>query len=105
MIKASFSTIYAMQELGYLKTVRLKHAQTRVTNDLITPASLQRFKDEFCTLGMIRETQPEFRDLKVRDLKRAGLKPVVGGPGMRYVYRWKELPMEALLELVALEPA
>jgi len=54
---------------------------------------------------MIRETQPEFRDLKVRDLKRAGLKPVVGGPGMRYVYRWKELPMEALLELVALEPA
>ena len=63
MIKVSFSTIYAMQELGYLKTVRLKHAQTRVTNDLITPESLQRFKDEFCTLGMIRETQPELRDL------------------------------------------
>ncbi|WP_421702756.1 TniQ family protein [Aliiroseovarius sp.] len=99
------ATLRRLREEGLLEYHRVRSSVSRVTNDLIVPASLANFERDYFSLGMLRQKDPEFSNLRVIDLERLKLKPVVEGDGLRRIYRWADLPEDPIEELEILRRA
>ncbi len=92
MMKLNLPSLRRLIELGYLSARRMKHNQSRVTNDLITVASMRTFRAEYCTIGMINHRRNGAPKLTLSDMEAAGVPPVLSEPGIRRVFRWRDMP-------------
>lgn len=105
MLMLTLPSLRRLIELGYLSTRRMKHSQSRVTNDLITVASMQAFRAEYCTIGMINHRRNRAPKLTLRDMEAAGVAPVLNEPGIRRVFRWRDMPAELSAKRITVRSA
>ena len=82
-----------------LKTRRMKSSITRVTNDLILPQSIEAFQNTYCSLGMLRQSDPELSGIRHIDLDEMDIVPFVDIKGLRRIYRLVDLPCDLAIEL------
>ena len=85
----------------------MKSAMSRMTGFLVTLDSLSAFEKRYFSLGMLRGSNPVCKDLRLVDLDRLNLKPIIDKSGLRRIYKWRDLPTDPVgrLEAMALEEA
>lgn len=93
-------TVRYLIDTGILTARRRKCAVTRITNLLVTPQSLNRFRTTHGSLGKIQRHRSGLLRLQHSDLKAFGVEPAIAQTGVRRIYRWDDLP-EDLVERLA----
>ncbi|MCL6285737.1 TniQ family protein [Ruegeria sp. 2012CJ41-6] len=96
ILHIDFTTLKHLIELGFFSLERMKNNQTRFTAELIPATSVERFRSQYCTIGMIRERRQFAKRALHDELRAAGVDPIYDELGRRRLYRWRDLP-EGLL--------
>lgn len=106
-LSINFATLHRLRDEGILEQRRIKSAISRMTNYLVTPDSLAAFEEQYFSLGMLRGSNPAYKELRLIDLDRLKLRPIIDETGLRRIYEWRDLPTDPVrkLEAMALEEA
>lgn len=106
-LSINFETLHLLRDNGMLELHRVKSAMSRMTNSLVTVDSLAAFEERYFSLGMLRGSNPAYKYLRLIDLDRLELKPIIDEMGLRRIYEWRDLPTDPVgkLEAMTLEEA
>lgn len=97
-----FNTLHRLRDDGFLELLWTKSATSRMTNFLVTLNSMAEFEARYFSLGMLRNSDPAFRKLRLTDLNRLELVPVIDEKGVRRIYEWRDLPADPIGKLDAI---
>ena len=95
----TFETLHRLRDQGVLELRRVKSTKSRMTNFLVTLESMAKFEKRYFSLGMLRGSNPTYKDLRLIDLDRLGLKPIIDEKGLRRIYQWCDLPTDPVGKL------
>ena len=84
-------TVDFLVEQGFLQKRRMKSTRSWCTAPLITVASYRAFDAVYCTLGKLRVEVVSAPRQQHAHLRRAGVQPVIEGPGLTRIYRREHL--------------
>lgn len=101
----TIATVQSLLDDGLLTSRWMKSSISRMTNHLILPDSINEFEQKYFSLGMLRCSNMNFKNLRVVDLDRLQLKPILDGARIRRIYRWCDLPDDPIAELKAWKAA
>lgn len=101
-LSINFKTLHLLSDNGMLKLRRVKSAMSRMTGFLVTLDSLAAFEKRYFSLGMLRGSNPAYKDLRLIDLDRLELKPIIDEKGLRRIYKWCDLPTDPIGKLDAM---
>ncbi|MGJ8595871.1 hypothetical protein [Sulfitobacter sp.] len=97
-------TLRKLLDDGLLVSSKKTSATLKRNTFLITFETLARFEKCYFSLGMLRSSDPAYRNLRVIDMELLDLEPIFEEVGLSRIYRWCDLPADPIGVLKAVEP-